>query len=236
MALCSARWLLPTALVLTQLPARAADDWRARWRAALALYEQAKYDKACPLLRNVSKEQPKNAAVWTDLGACEHQRKGTWNAAALHALRMSIRWGDESTRTKGYRALGETAVRLALPADRCTALPAPAEAGCSRKVFACTRSWNMDRSDPATSGVVAFLAYTEAHAEAQANQFDPRMEGAFSDVLVLNNHTDPGPSGPECRVIYADACQGNVGVVCTRQYPDGTEQSDATEWGIPDPD
>jgi len=224
-------------LVLPQIPAaQGADDWRARWQAALALYEQAKYDKACPLLQKVSQEQPKNAAVWADLAACEHRRKGSWSAPALHGLRMSIRWGDEATRTKGYAALGEAAVRLALPHDRCTSLPAPPEAACSRKVFACTRSWNMDRSDPATSGLVAFLGYTEAQAVAQAREFDPRMEGAFSDRLVLRSRTDPGPSGPDCSVVYADACQGHVGVVCTGQSADGSEQSDATEWGILDPD
>jgi hypothetical protein len=64
----------------------------------------------------------------------------------------------------------------------------------------------------------------------------PRMEGAFSDVLVLSNRTDPGPSGPDCSVVHANACQGYVGVVCTRQSPDGSEQSDATERGTLDPD
>lgn len=236
-ALGHALWALPAVLVLPQIPpARGADDWRARWRAALALYEQGKYDKACPLLQNVRMEQPKNAAVWADVAACEHRRKGLWSAPALHALRMSIRWGDETTRTKGYRALGEAAVRMALPDDRCTPLRAPPEAACSRKVFVCTRSWNMDRSDPATSGVIAFLGYTEAQAVVQAREFDPRMAGAFSDQLVLNNHTDPGTSGPDCSVVYANACQGHVGVVCTRQFADGSEQSDATEWGILDPD
>lgn len=236
-ALRHALWALPAVFVLPQIPvARAADAWRARWGAALALYEQAKYDKACPLLQSVNKEQPKNAAVWADSAACEHRRKGLWSAPALHALRMSIRWGDESTRTKGYRALAEAAVRMPLPPDRCTPLPAPPEAACSRKVFACTRSWNMDRSDPATSGVIAFLGYSEGQAVAQARAFDPRMEGAFSDELVLSSRTDPGPSGPDCAVVYANACQGHVGVVCTRQSPEGSEQSDATEWGILDPD
>ena len=232
-----ALWALPAVFVLSQIAvARAADEWRARWAAALALYEQAKYDKACPLLQNVSRDQPKNAAVWADVAACEHRRKGTWSAPALHALRMSIRWGDEPTRTNGYRALGEAAVRIALPHDRCTALPAPPEAACSRKVFVCTRSWNMDRSDPATSGVIAFLGYSESQALAQAREFDPRMEGAFNDQLVLTSRTDAEPSGPDCSVVYASACQGYVGVVCTRQSPDGSEQSDATEWGILDPD
>ena len=236
-ALRHALWALPAVFVLPQIPvARGAEDWRARWHAALALYEQRKYDKACPLLQSVSREQPKNAAVWADLAACEHRRKGSWSAPALHALRLSIRWGDENTRTKGYAALGEAAVRMAMPHDRCTSLAAPPEAACSRKVFTCTRSWNMDRSDPATSGVIAFFGYTEGQAAAQATTFDPRMEGAFSDQLLLESRSDPGPSGPNCSVVYANACQGHIGVVCTTQSVDGSEQSDVTEWGILDPD
>ncbi|HKO50874.1 MAG TPA: hypothetical protein VJV79_24355 [Polyangiaceae bacterium] len=304
--------------------AQAADEWRARWRTALALYEQAKYDKACQLLRAVSKEQPKNALVWADVAACETKLSGASSARALHAARMSIRWGDESTREKGYLVLGAAAQRLALPSNGCATLSAPREAACARKVIACAKSWNSAGSAYSTDGEVVFFGYTRAQAEAQGDDFDPRVENAFDNVLSLNDHAEetcgascdravqagaaaespliikqaqacvqrrPGPfgsnepclwqgqrcgdepscratvlknaakisaiaaevqhfiskcisdcqanakpAGPSCSVVHADGCQGNIGVVCTQKNADGSERTEASEWGIPEPD
>lgn len=317
-------WLLLLGFGVAHTPvARAADGWRARWSAALALSQQGQYDKACPLLRNVSKEQPKNAAVWADVAACEHGQKGTWNAPALHALRISIRWGDEQTREKGYRELGAAAERVALPSDGCAPLSSPPEAACAQKVTVCTKSWSNASSAYASSGEAAFFGHTRAQAEAQSDLFDPADETAITNTLVLNSHTDdlcgaacskaeqagaaadsplivkqaqacvqhrPGPfganepcawqgrrcgaepecrqtvlknaakisaiadevqrfmaecvancqagakpSGPDCGVVYADGCRGYIGVVCTTKNADGSERSDASEWGVPEP-
>jgi hypothetical protein len=319
-----ALWLLLVGFGVTRLlVARAADDWRTRWRTALTLYEQAKYDKACPLLQSVSKEQPKNAAVWADLAACEKERKGASSALALHALRMSIRWGDESTREKGYLALGAAGRRLALPKG-CGSVSSPPEAACPRKASVCIKSWSDASSAYSSYGEVAFFGYTRDQAQARSDGFDPRVEGELSRVLSLNDYTDdmcggacdraveqgaaadsplivkqaqacvqhrPGPFGseepcvwqgrrcgneqdcretvlknaekiagianevqrfigecvancqasarplgPECIVVHVDACRSIIGVVCTKRNADGSTQSTASEWGIPDPD
>lgn len=317
--------LLPFAFGMTRVPvAQAADEWRARWRTALALYEQAQYGKACQRLRSVSKEQPKNAAVWADVAACESKLSGASSARALHAARMSIRWGDESIRKKGYLVLGAAGQRLALPSNDCAPLSAPPEAACARKVIACTKSWNSPGSAYSSEGEVVFFGRTRAQAEAQGDGFDPRIENAFDNVLSLNDHVEetcgascdravqagaaaesaliikqaqacvqrrPGPfgsnepclwqgqrcsdepscratvlknaakirgiaeevqhfvgkcvtdcqanaepAGPNCGVVYADGCQGNIGVVCTKTNADGSERTEASEWGIPEPD
>jgi len=262
-----ALWVVPIVFCLAGAPvARAADEWRARWRAALGLHEQAKYDKACALLRSVSKEQPKNAEVWADLASCEKQRKGARSALALQAVRMSIRWGDERSRENGYLALGAAGQRLALPSGGCAPLSSPPEAACQRKVIVCTKGWTIDGSAYSTYGQVAFFGRTRAQAEAQGEGFDPRVEGAFTNALSLSDHTDEmcgaacgraaqagaaeyspsecvancqanaRPAGPDCSVVYADACRDYIGVVCIKKNKDGSERSEASEWGIPEPD
>ena len=261
-----ALWVVPVVLGVTGAPvARAADGWRARWTAALGLYEQAKYEKACALLRSVSKEQPKHAEVWADLAKCEKRRTGARSGLALQAVRMSIRWGDERMRENGYLALDAAGQRLALPSGGCAPLPSPPEAACQRKVIVCTQSWTIDSSAYSTYGQVAFFGHTRAQAEAQGEGFDARVEGAFTNALSLSDHTDERcgaacdraqagaadsaaseciancqanarPAGPDCNVVYADGCRDYIGVVCTKKNADGSERSEASEWGVPELD
>jgi len=58
----------------------------------------------------------------------------------------------------------------------------------------------------------------------------------FIGECVANCQASARPPGPECSVVHVDACRSIIGVVCTKKNADGSSQSAASEWGIPDPD
>lgn len=164
-----------------------ADDagWRSQWRKALALYKKKQYDAACPLLARVAAAQPKNGAVWGDLGLCELKRGEL--GESVHASRLAVRFGDERVRKSAYFNLGLASEKESLPAEGCALISAPSEAACARPVAVCTKSWRTSGRVFQRYGTVAFLARSAAEAERLRDEFpelDPSPEAIQSGVAL----------------------------------------------------
>jgi hypothetical protein len=190
--------------------------WRGQWRTALALYKKKQFDAACPLFESVAQAQPKNAAVWGDLGLCELKR-GTAESesASIHASRMAVRFGDERIRKAAYYNLGLASVKESLPDDACTTLSAPGEAQCPRSGVVCVKSWQTSGRVFRTSGSVALFARTQADAERQRDDFselDPELDNLQSGVVLYRESENS--CGTWCA---ANAWQGQDSSLVMRQ-------------------
>lgn len=162
--------------------------WRAEWRKALTLYKKKQYDAACLLFASVAQAQPKNGAVWGDLGLCELKR-GTpeTRAASIRASRLAVHFGDERVRNSAYYNLGLAGVKESLSDDACATIAAPAEAQCSRPSVVCTKSWRTSGTVFQTYGSIAFFARTEADAQRQRDalsELDPYPDAIKSGVSL----------------------------------------------------
>jgi hypothetical protein len=163
-------------------------SWRGQWRTALALYKKKQYEAACPLFASVAQSQPKNGAVWGDLGLCELKRNTPESlAASVHASRLAVRFGDERVRKAAYYNLGLAEVKESLPDEGCTMISAPSEAACTKTAAVCTKTWRTSGTVYQSYGGVAFLARTAAEAERLRDEFpdlDPSADAIRTGVSL----------------------------------------------------
>ena len=166
-------------------------SWRGRWRKALTLYKKKQYDAACPLFASVAQSQPKNGAVWADLGVCELKRGAL--DASIHASRLAVRFGDERVRKSAYYNLGLAGATEILPDDACTTISAPADTACVQSAVVCTKSWSGSGSVLHTFGKVAFFARNQALAEQLRDglpELDPPAEAIQTGVALSEASDD----------------------------------------------
>jgi len=195
-------FLAVVAFGLSVVGAGRADDttWRGQWRKALALYKKKQYEAACPLFASVAQSQPKNGAVWGDLGLCELKRGTSESlAASLHASRLAVRFGDERVRIAAYHNLGLAAVKASLPDEGCTRISAPSEAACTKTAAVCTKTWRSSGTVYQSYGGVAFFARTAAEAE--------RLRDEFPDL-------DPSPDAIRTGVSLYEGAENSCGSWC----------------------
>jgi|GEM_PF-2373087 len=168
-----------------------ATSWREQWRKALTLYKKKQYDAACPLFASVAQSQPKNGAVWGDLGVCELKR-GVLDAS-IHASRLAVRFGDERVRKSAYYNLVLAGATERLPDDACATISAPSEAACVQSAAVCTKSWSGSGSVIHTFGKVAFFARNLALAEQLRDalpELDPPAEAIQTGIALSEGSDD----------------------------------------------
>jgi hypothetical protein len=178
--------------------------WRADWRKALALFKKKEFDAACPLFESAARAQPRNGAIWGDLGLCEVKRgTGESMAASVHASRLAIRFGDERVRKAAYYNLGLASERESLASDGCTVLSAPPEAECSQTAVACTKRWTTSGIVYQQFGTVAFVALTEGEAKTACD--------AVSEL-------DPHPDATDAGIILEEGSENSCGSWCAGHF------------------
>lgn len=168
-------------------------DFRTQWKRGLAEYKKKNYDAACALLQSAARAQPKDAALWGDLGLCEYKRGGVSLAASLHASRMAVHLGDEKVRKAAYYNLGLAGDSVTLPQNGCAELSAVEEAQCSKSVFVCTKAWSTSGIVVQTSGEVAFFGLTRARAVAGADavdELDPSLNSVGAGLELSQSSYD----------------------------------------------
>jgi hypothetical protein len=151
--------------------------WPVEWTKALALYKNKEYRAACPLFKSAAAHQPRNGAIWGDLGLCllKLETLGSRDAS-IHASRLAVRFGDERVRKNAYFNLNLAGVKESLPDDGCTTVAAPPEAECKKSAAVCVKSWGSTGRVFQTSGKVAFFARSALDAERERdrlNDIDP---------------------------------------------------------------
>jgi len=299
-------------------------DWRALWKRALSEFKKKNYEAACPLFASAAEAQPKNGAVWGDLGLCYVKLGGA--ASSIHASRLAAHFGNEAVRKAAYYNLGLAGDRVTLPDGGCDEVPSSEEAQCKKSLFACTKSWSGSGIVFYQSGTVAFFGRTQAEAQEGSDgmrELDPDASSIAAGLALFEEHSnscgswcdmhawettggsavqkqveaclekrkgpyrgppdpcvregkrctefrecaeailshagdipaiarewdrmhtkcvtecdsnDDGAPRPECRVVYADACRGHLGVVCETRKEHGRSTLEASELTLSDPD
>lgn len=184
--------LLALGSVLAPRAGRAqAVGWRAEWTKALDLYKKKEYGAACPLFQSAAAHQPKNGAIWGDLGLCLLKLEAPGSRdASIHASRLAVRFGDERVRKNAYFNLNRAGAKESLPDDGCTSVAAPPEAECKKSAAVCVKSWDSTGWVFQTSGKVALFARSAVDAERQRdmlNDLDPTPDMIAQGVSLVKS-------------------------------------------------
>ena len=180
-----------TGLLLVAAGVRADKAADGLWKRALAEYKKKNYEAACPLFASAAEAQPKNGAIWGDLGLCYVKLGGL--ATSIHASRLAARFGSAAVRKAAYYNLGLAGEGVVLPSDSCGEVPSSAEAQCKEPVFACTKSWSGSGSVFHQSGKVAFFGRTLAEAQEAADsmsELDPDANSKGAGLALYEEHSD----------------------------------------------
>ena len=166
-------------------------EWRALWKQALAAFKKKDYPTACPLFARAAEAQPKNGAIWGDLGLC-YVKLGS-AATSVHASRLAARFGNEAVRKAAYYNLGLAGGSVTLPNDSCGEVRSSEEAQCKKPVFACTKSWSGSGSVYYQNGKVAFFGRTPAEAQEGADgmrELDPDASSIGAGLALYEHHSN----------------------------------------------
>lgn len=180
---------LATAALLVAATVRA-DQAAELWKRGLAEYKKKNYAAACPLFASAADAQPKNGAIWGDLGLCYVKLGGL--ATSIHASRLAARFGSEAVRKAAYYNLGLAGEGVTLPKG-CGEVASSAEAECKKPVFACVKPWSGSGSVFYQSGEVAFFGRTAAQAQEGADgmsELDPDANSMGLGLALWEEHSD----------------------------------------------
>lgn len=217
----------------------AAASLRAR---ATKAYRAHKYAEACPLFAQARSLSPKDGALASDLGLCLVRQGEKQKARRVLEEAFNLA-PDEQTRRGVIFNLALLGEDLA-PTRDCRSLPAAA--GCDKPVSICVASYRLaGPAQEGMSGNVAGIATDPGKAPHGANQNASDIESCASEddpfkcafellsgnVLELSAEGD-GPEGGSplrrCRVVYANACMGQVFAACTDLSEKRPKESIAT--------
>lgn len=130
-----------------------------------------------------------NAALWGDLGLCEHKHDNY--PASIQASHLAVRFGNNALRNAAYYNLGLAASTTRLDSEGCREIRSPAEFGCKKSTFVCVKQWIQYGPCQGTDGLVAFFARERTRAEAAAKEFasssfgEPQLSGEALAVLAV---------------------------------------------------
>jgi hypothetical protein len=224
--------LLATAALLAATGVRADQaDWRALWKRGLAEFKKKNYVAACPLFASAGEAQPKNGAIWGDLGFCYLKLGGA--GASIHPSRLAAHFGDERVRKAAYYNLGLAGESITLPAEGCMEVESSVEAQCKQPVFACTKSWSGSGSVFYQSGKVAFFGRTLAEAQEGADgmrELDPDASSIGAGVALYEEHSNS--CGSWCDM---HAWEGRDASPVTKQVAACLQKQKGPYPGPPDP-
>ena len=215
--------------------ARQAPNAGALSRQATKLYAQKKYDAACPLFQQVTELVPERGAALGDYGLCLARLGRSAEAIAVTYKAISLSGSDVKTRKAAYHNLGSI-LRSNFPSH----LPGPTEEGTLAELEGALprceifdpvpgcgqRAWACFSSDFKRGGLARFARDPRSIAQKpwpESNAWvDPKtvLDG---DVLVIGDEAiETYRSGLrichaqiQCRIVWADACNGRIGYDCT---------------------
>jgi len=164
---------------------------RTLWKRALAEFKKKNYEVACPLFLSAVEAQPKNAAIWGDLGLC-YVKLGAMGTS-IHASRLAAHLGNDAVRKAAYYNLGLAGDSVTLPNESCEKLSSTPESQCKKPVFVCTKSWSGSGSVFYQSGKVAFFGRTIAEAHDGADgmrELDPDANSIGAGLALSEEHSN----------------------------------------------
>lgn len=229
---------------------------------ATKLYRAKKYEEACSVFERVTELSPTSATAWGDYGLClGHLSKRTSEAARADRKAIELAPKSERVRKAAYYNLG----RLGIAGLAESYVPGPTEddsiaavegplppcviferaPGCERPMWGCYRSpyfdtgWIRFARDPRT---ILKKAWPEGWSY---NDMEQPAVTFGSDVAVIWDSTVDIIASSicmrdvRCRVVWADACTGHVGLFCDVAWrdtlPGEADYSHLPDDGLPCP-
>ena len=197
-----------------------------RARAA-ELVAKRNYAAACPMLKALTKESPKDGGVWADYGACLLLQKKSKDAIA--ASLTAVRLEDAAGRLTGYVTLALAGFEKKLPAaqpddtaPKCTSISSVS--GCATKVVVCTTAEATETETRDTLSETK-IGFGLTQADAVANK---------KNTFSKSQHHGSEGFDSECVLIAVDGCAKRAGYVCTTASAASAEpKTEGTEVEFP---
>lgn len=191
---------------------------------AAELMAKQNYAAACPMLKALTKADPKDGGAWADLGACLLGQKK--NKDAIAAALTAARLDDAEGRRTAYVTLALAGFEKKLPAaqpedaePKCTSIPSVS--GCKTPVFVCTTADAMETETRDTKAETK-IGFGLTKEDAVAN----KAKNTFSK----SQHHGSEGFDSECVLIAVDGCAKRAGYVCTTSSNASAEpKTEATE-------
>lgn len=179
-----------------------------RARAA-ELMAKKNFAAACPILKAVTKAEPKDGGAWADYAACLLGQKK--NRDAIGAALTAAKLDDAEGRRSAYVTLALAGFEKKLPAAqpedteaKCVSLPSPAP--CKTPVFVCTtaEATETETRDTRNETKIGF-------GLDQKGAVDNKAKNTFSK----SQHHGSEGFDSECVLVAVDGCAKRAGYVCT---------------------
>lgn len=195
---------------------------------AAELMAKKNFAAACPILKALTKESPKDGGAWADLSVCLLGQKK--NKEAIGAALAAVKLDDAEGRKTAYVTLALAGFEKKLPAaqpddaePKCTAIPSPAP--CKTPVFVCTTADAMETEtrDTKNETHIGFGLTKEASVANKAK-----------NLFSHSQHHGSEGFDSECVLVSVDGCGKRAGYVCTTASNASAEpKTEPTEVAIP---
>ncbi len=195
---------------------------------AAELMAKKNFAAACPMLKAVTKDSPKDGGAWADLSTCYLGQKK--NKDAIAAALAAVKLDDAEGRKTAYVTLALAGFEKKLPAaqpddaePKCSSIPSAAP--CKTPVFVCTTAEAMETEtrDTKSEAKIGFGLTKDA---AVAN----KAKNTFSK----SQHHGSEGFDSECVLVAVDGCAKRAGYVCTTSSNASAEpKTEPTEVEVP---